>query len=151
MNAAEVDIYADRWTPFVKSVAFIGFDFTSGTFAMDVRTSRDAPGAALIALTTQTLASAQGVRLSYSGTDTVSAHISAGRLTEVPPGMTTSTSVLLSVLTIRINETTLEGLPFPQERGDDLELVYDLHVTPSGDDKKVFLRGKFFVRAGATQ
>jgi len=59
--------------------------------------------------------------------------------------------VELSLVRLRINETTMEALPLPGERGNDLEYAWDLHVTPSGGIKDKYLGGKFTIRAGVTQ
>lgn len=146
-----LDLAGDRWVPFIQSLSFVGVNWTGAAFAMHVRATRDVAGTPLVSLTTQTLASAEGVRLIYGGSDTITNHITAGRLSAVPSGFLTTDTVLLSQLGIRVNETTMEGLTFPTERGDDTVLYYDLHVTPSGGEKDLYARGTFTARAGATQ
>lgn len=151
IQPALIDLSADRWVACIRTLAFVGFNFTGGTFAAEVRLTPDATGSALVSLTTQTSAAVEGVRLIYGGTDTIANHIAAGRLSEVPSGYTSASSVALSQLGIRINETTMEGLPFPAERGDDNTLYWDLHITPSGGIKDKYAGGAFIVRAGVTQ
>ncbi len=147
------DLYADRRVPFVRSLVFLGNDFTGATFGMEIRSIFDASGAALITLAGGVAAGAEGVRLAYGGTDTIANHITAGRLSEVPGGFASSTSVALSDVSIRVNELSMEDVakvPYPSERGDNTVLAYDLHITPSGGVKDVYARGQFIVRPGAT-
>lgn len=148
---ARYDIGADRWVACIRSFAFLNFDFTGATFVGQVRLTPDATGSPLVDLATVTLSTAEGIRLIYAGTDTVAAHIAAGRLTAVPSGYASGDNLLLSQLGLRINETTMEGLPFPAERGDDAVLAWDMHITPSGGTKDKYIGGVFTVRAGVTQ
>lgn len=145
------DIGADRWVACIRTLTFLGLDFTGADFAMQVRSVADATGSPLVDLTTVTTSSAEGVRLIYAGTDTVANHITAGRLTAVPDGYVSTDSVALSQVGIRINETTMEALPFPEERGEDSALAWDMLITPSGGIKDKYIGGKFTVRAGVTQ
>lgn len=151
MRAASKDLDADRWTPFVRRFTFVDRNFTGATFAAAVRMVLDAPGAPQVDLGSVASSASQGVWLDYAGTDTVQNHIAAGRLREVPPGLEMATPVAVSVVGIRINETTMEGLPFPAERGDVFEFFWDLHVTPAGSLKYKAIGGKFRVHGGATQ
>lgn len=125
----QLDLAAQRWTPFVYVIDFVGFDFTAATFAMDVRLYRDAPGAALVSLT-NAASNAQGLSVS----------------------VTTEESVDTSALQIRINETTIEGLLLGSAgAGKDVVLVYDIHITGGGLEKTRWVEGSFTIRAGATQ
>lgn len=144
------DIGADRWVACTRTLAFVGLDFTAATFAMQVRLFADASGSPMISLATVTTAAAEGVRLISAATDTVANHVAAGRLAQVPDGMTTSTVVALSLVGIRINKATMGALPFPAERGTDLALAWDLHITPSGGLEDKYIGGAFIVRAGVT-
>lgn len=148
---ARYNIGADRWVACIRSFSFIGVDFTDAVFAAQVRLTGDAIGSPLVDLATVGSGASEGVYLTYGGTDTIANHIAAGRLYEVPDGYQSTDSVALSVVGLRINETTMEGLPFPGERGDDAELVWDMHITPSGGIKDKWIGGDFIVRAGATQ
>lgn len=145
------NIGADRWVACIRTFSFLGLNFTGAVFAMHVRLNPDAPGTPLVALATVATASVEGVRLIYGGTDTVANHIAAGRLDNVPQGYVSGDSLILSSVGVRINETTMETLPFPSERGDDAGLVWDMHITPAGSIKDKYIGGKFTVRAGATQ
>lgn len=145
------DIGADRWVACIRTMAFLGLDFTGAAFSMHVRLKPDLSGSPLVNLATVTTAAEEGVRLIYSGTDTVANHITAGRLPGIPSGYASGDNLLLSQVGIRINETTMEGLPFPAERGCDAKLYWDLHITPSGGIKDKYIGGDFTVRAGVTQ
>jgi len=147
-------LHADRWVALIRKLAFVDFNFTGATFAMQVRQTYDAPGAALITLGTVGGMGSEGVWLDYAGTDTVLNHLAAGRLREVPPGLTESTSVAVSVVGIRINKSTMgnpANIPFPAQRGEDLTLAWDLLITPSGGVQDKYIGGHFIVRGGATQ
>lgn len=145
------DIGADRWVACIRSLSFVGLDFTGATFLAHIRLHPDYPGFPLVALATVGSAASEGIHLAYSGTDTIANHIAAGRINEVPPGYTSASSVQISVVGLRVNETTMEMLPFPAELGDELVLAWDMHITPSGGIKDKYLGGAFTVRPGATQ
>src|SRR4051812_9352650 len=123
-----LDLYADRHATYFDTFSWIGSDFTSGVFKMQARLKKDTTGTPLINLTSVTTF-VEGIALLYAGTDTIANHIAAGRMTEVPTGYTSSSSVLLSQIRVVISDTTLQSMPFPAERGDDLELAYDLVIT----------------------
>lgn len=142
---------ADRWTPFVATFRFVGVDLTGAVLASQVRLYKDAPGDPLVDLAQVTTAAAEGVRIIYAGSDTVANHIAAGRLTAAPTGYVDADTLALSLIGMRINETTMEGLPPGGRAGSDVELVWDLHITPSGGLKGKWLYGPFTVRAGVTQ
>lgn len=153
---AVVDILADRWVACIRYLSFIEIDFTGADFATHVRQVADAGGSPLVTLATTTNSSAEGIKLFYAGTDTIANHITAGRLDEVPDDYTSASSVALSWVRIRINETTMEALPFPDQigqgdRGDSVNLAWDMHITPSGGTKDKYVGGAFTVRAGATE
>lgn len=124
-----LNLNADRYTPFVATVTFSGIDLTDAVMAMEVRDRPDG-GTVRAALATVTLANAQGVRLVSTGT---------------------VEGVATSIVAIRINEATMEAMPTAPEIGDDLTLYWDMHITPDGGVKQVYLRGTFTIRAGVTQ
>lgn len=117
-----------RWQPAKLTVDFVGLDFTGAAFKSEVRAYRDAPDPALISLSDASSPS-QGISVTVATTD----------------GVPTST------VEIRIDEATIEGLPFTNPRGTDFEAAWDLVITPSGGSKTRWLEGKFTVRGGATQ
>jgi hypothetical protein len=134
MTPGKLDLRAYRWTPFVYALEFPGYDFSAADFALQVRAYRDATGGALVNLTTQVNPAAQGVSVSV----------------ETVEGVSTS------LLQIRINETTIEGLLPLATSGrpsddPDVPLVWDLHITTSGLGKRRWLEGSFTIMAGVTQ
>lgn len=149
MTPGHLVLAGDRQTPFLRTLTFLRIDFTGAVFKMQVRDRKD--GGAVRADLATVVTTAEGVKLVYGGTATIAAHIAAGRLTAVPAGFASGDNVALSTVTIRINEATMEAMPFGTEVGDDLELYHDFHVTPSGGTKEVYLEGPYIVRAGVTQ
>lgn len=141
----------DRFSPFERWLAFVGMDFTGATFKAQVRARKDG-GALYATLNTVTTPTTEGIRLLYAGTDTITNHIAAGRLEEAPPGYEASDAVALSWVYMRINEATMEAMPYGTERGDDADFLWwDMLITPSGGSKDQWLYGAFKVRAGATE
>lgn len=129
-NPGRLPLNGDRWTAFVRTLTFTGIDLTGATFAMQVRLKPDTPGAPLVDLATVTSASAEGVRLiSVTGTG----------------------ADVVSLVGIRINETTMESLPAADEVGNDTPLAWDMHITPASGIKEKYLYGPFNVRGGVTQ
>lgn len=129
ITPGRLDLTVQRWTPFVYQIDFEGLDFTGATMAMQSRLYRDAPGAPLISLG-NAASNAEGLSVSVS----------------VVEGVTIST------VQIRINETTAEALLLNAGRpGDDVRLVYDLHITGGGLPKTRWIEGALIIRAGATQ
>lgn len=124
-----VDIFPRRWTPYRFTIAIRNFDFSEATFAMQVRRYRDAK-TALITLG-NAAPGAQGISCTYGATG--------------PDG------ALESTIIIEIAETTIEALPFPTPRGGDLRLVWDMHITGGGLEKRRWFEGDFTVKGGATQ
>ncbi len=147
---ARVDFVAARRVAFIRTLAFLNYDFTAATFALQVRDRWDG-GALRADLVTTVSASAEGVRLIYAGTTTITAHIAAGRLSEVPAGYVTGDNLLLSQVGVRINETTMEAWPYAPEIGDDRDFYFDLHITPSGGVKDVYARGIITATGWATE
>jgi hypothetical protein len=158
-----LNLEGGRWVPFIATLPLIGIDLTGATFAMALRDVFDGAGAALASLANAASAAAEGVRVVDVTTATVQAHITAGRLPSLPVGVNPATgeafaltdSIIVTRIGIRINETTMEGLPMASalggERGDELALAWDMHVTPSGGNKTLMFRGTFTVLGGAVQ
>jgi hypothetical protein len=150
ISPGRYDISADRWVACVRTFSFVGLNFTGAIALAHIRLYPDAPGTPLVTLATAA-ANAEGIAVLGVFTATVQAHIDAGRLSAVPPGYELTDVVTLSQVQLRVNETSMEGLPFPGERGGDATLAWDIHITPSGGIKDKYLGGAFIVRAGATQ
>lgn len=122
------DLLLLRWQPFKYTIDFVGYNFTGATFLAEFRTFRDAPNPALISLSNATSPS-QGISVSVA---TVG-------------GIPTST------VEIRIDETTIEGLPFTNPRGAGFGLVWDLVIIGGGLPKSRWIEGNALVHGGSTQ
>lgn len=129
ITPGRLDLTVQRWTPFVYQIDFEGLDFTGATMAMQVRLYRDAPGGALLSLS-NAASNAEGLSVTTMAVE----------------GLTTST------VQIRINETTAEALLLNAGKpGDDIRVVYDIHITGGGFAKTRWIEGDLIIRAGATQ
>ena len=132
MKPAREDLRAYRWAPMVELFPFEGLDMTGATFAMEVRLSPDAPGDALVSLG-NAVSNAQGISLDVEWDGVLPT----------------------SIVQVRINETTLEGLlPFPAngtEPGEEVRLAYDLHITMPDFGKRRWVEGVFIIVPGVTQ
>lgn len=128
ITPGKLDLPLLRWQPFKFSIDFVGLDFTSGTFKAEFRTFRDAPDPALISLGNAS-GSSQGISVSVA----------------------TSAGIPTSTVEIRIDEATIEGLPFTNPRGTDFEMVWDLVITATGYPKSRWLEGRANVHGGSTQ
>lgn len=124
-----LDLVAFRFTPFVTPLVITGIDLTGAAFAAQVR-DRWNGGALRVDLTTVGSVATEGITL-----------VSA----------TTIAGVSYSTLSLRIDEATMEAMPEAPEFDGDLELVWDMHITPLGGVKAVYLSGKFSVLAGSTE
>lgn len=118
----------NRWTPWKVAIEFVGFDLTGGTFRSQFRSFLDQASAPLIDLQNAS-GTAEGISVSVA----------------------TVSGVTISTLELRINETTIEGLPFTNPRGGDLELFWDLHIAATGLPKWRALQGEVPIKAGSTQ
>lgn len=150
ISPGRYNLAADRWVACIRTFSFVDRDFTDATLLSHVRLKKDVSGTPLVNLT-NAAAGAEGLRIIGVFTSSIADHIANGRLDEVPPGYQLTDVVPVSQVGMRINETTMEGLPFPGERGDDATLQWDLHITPTGGIKDKYLGGDFIVRAGVTQ
>jgi hypothetical protein len=165
-DPARLDLTADRRTVFSESVVFLGDNYTGGDFDLWIKLYPDAPGAPLVQLDPVTDPTAEGIKLVYGGADTVANHVSAGRLSGNGQGsiysMTNpatglayqSTDTLtLSQLTITIDVdedldlvVADDRFPYPEERGDTIDLAYDFLAKTSGGRWEKRLYGTFSVR-----
>lgn len=145
-DPAVLDIIADRRVDLNEEFTFLALDYTGSSFFMQVRPTRDTSGTPLLDLST----SGGNFSIFYAGTDTIANHISAGRLSEVPDGYTSGESLAISIVHLGIGFAAMSSLPFPEERGDDTILYYDIIRDPTSGSNEVVVRGKFIVRAGVT-
>lgn len=158
-SAQNIDFVADRTLYFVQPLVFVGDDFTGATqIAMDIRTTPDAIGSPLIALSIVLDTVTEGILLQYAGTATVSAHIAAGRLDSgiynyINPATgskyASTDSVVVSQL--RIYALMDSRIPIPEVRGDNWVGAYDLIVDIAGTPPaQKYAYGKFTVRGAVT-
>lgn len=124
-----VNLQADRYTPYEENFIFAGIDLTDSVMKAQVRDRRDG-GAIRATLNTVTMENTEGLRL-----------VSAGEID----------GIMTSAVAMFIDEATMEAMPSGLEIGDDIDLYWDLHITPDGGVKRNYLRGLFTVLAGATQ
>lgn len=156
-DVAYADLRAGRWVWFVQTLTFFSRDFTGATLKMQIRAMKDTTGTPLISLT-NAVVDTQGIELAYAGTATIAAHISAGRLSEVPDATNPATgvpyvstdSVTISILRVVIDSANVAAMPFPEELGEDAEFYYDLVVDLPVGVPEVVMAGKFIVVAGVT-
>lgn len=132
--AAELNIVAFKRVPFVDDVVILGPDYTGAAFAMHIRSRNGDTGTPLISLSNAS-AGTQGISVTY---DASYIYNEAGD--EAPA----------SLILIQIDEATLEALSLNNPTEKPVDLVYDLHVTPSGGVKRVELYGQFTIYPGAT-
>lgn len=126
--AARLPITADRYTPCLRTLIFRGIDLRGKTLRMQVRLIGDTPGQPLVDLGSVDNAQAQGLAL----------------LTVEQDG-----AIPVSTVQIRINELTMERLPYSGELGSATALAYDM-ITTIGGDKRVLMGGPFVIEAGVT-
>jgi hypothetical protein len=128
---------ADKRVPYVQGIHIVGPDITTGAFFMQIRAKEGDTGTPLIELA-KVASGAEGIAVSYDATFN---YTNGAGL----PITTTATT-----LTVRINEATLEALAFANPAEVPLTLAYDIHITPVGQDKRVFSYGAFVIKAGVT-
>jgi len=125
---ARKNLTVDRWVPFVYSIDILGFNLTGAAFRSQVRLYPDAAGDPLLNLP-QVTDGANGVRF-------LGINIAGPRV--------------VSTVQLQIDAEALAGLPSGAEAGDDIDLAWDLIVTPANDVAGRWLFGTFTVRAGVT-
>lgn len=135
INAARLDLAADRWNPLVFTIAVRGIDLSAaaqsgGAFHAQVRQQPDAPDPVLLDLPQTTIVANSGVRF-----------LSVDNTGPVP----------VSYLRVQATGDAIAALPEPAELGDDLKLAWDLSVTLPGRTRARWAYGAFLVRAGVGQ
>lgn len=134
--AANINLAAFKRTPFVIDIAIVGPNYTGAAFAMHIRNHAGDTGSPLITLSAAT-AGTQGVSAAY---DPAYIYVRDGEEITAPA----------SIVTIQVDEATLEALSLNNPTGKAVALEYDLHITPSGDIKRVALFGSFAIYPGVT-
>lgn len=126
MSPALVTLHAYRGGgPFIDITYFDGYDYSAATFVVELRDYAD-DGAAPRVTLSNAATNAQGVSCTVAYTD----------------------GIPVSRVVIRINETTLEGLPFTSPPGGDMAFVYALDVAGGGHPKTRRMRGQLILHAG---
>lgn len=131
MGAAQLDIAAFKRVPFADDLVFVGPDYSAAAFAMQIRQHWGDTGTALL-------------------TPSLSATYDPAYIYYDPRRKLTVGPVPATIVAIGVTEADVEALPFAAEEEKPLELVYDMHITPTGEPKRVAVAGKFTVYPGAT-
>lgn len=129
MAAGQLSLLLNRWQPNFVAIDFVGYDFTGAAFKSELRAYRDAPDPALVTLQNAT-AGTQGISVAVTTDDE---------------------AIPTSTVTLQYDEATIEGLPFTNPRGTDLELVWDLTIDPTVGEKLRWLEGPCIIHGGSTQ
>ena len=133
-----IPLTAYKHVPFVsENIQIIGPNITSANALMQIRVKQGDEGSALVTLN-KAAQGLQGVSLTYNPAYTY--QDASGNAVA-----TTATTVL-----IQIDETTLEALSFNNPKNSPLTLSYDIHLTKSGDRKRLFCEGQFIIIPGTT-
>jgi len=131
INAAQVALTANRWTPFAYIIAVQGVDLTNANLHAQVRLYPNAPGTPVIDLPPVTDPTVLGVRLM---------------------AVDTTGALPISYIRLQIPGASLgSALPSGDEISDDLTLAWDMVVTLPGYTEARWLYGPFTVAAGVTQ
>lgn len=134
MRTAKISIEAAKRAPFDDTIPVMAIDYTGAVLAMEIRNEPGDQGDPLATLGAS-VGGGQGLSLEWDPDY-------PDPETEIPDGAT--------IIRIRINETTLEGLPYASDPAADRRFYYDLHLTPAGGKKFVFCAGAFVVSPGVT-
>lgn len=126
IQPAKVDLRAYRGVPFSDVTAYYAVDYSTASFVMEIRATRDQNGPPLVSLS-RASSPVQGVSAT----------------------VVTPSGIPISSVAIRIDETTIEALAFTRPRGGDLLLFYALDISGGGHDKARRMQGCFIVEASA--
>lgn len=119
-------IEAARHTPFDDPLTFRGIDLTGAVMKAQVRVEKDG-GEIKADLDTVLTPETEGLYL-----------VSAGLVD----------GVMTSEVRMWIDEATMKAMTPAPDQGEDVILYWDLHITPAGGVKQVYLYGTFTVLAG---
>jgi hypothetical protein len=133
-----IPIAAFKRVPLVYSTFIAGVDLTAAAFFCHIRQRFGDNGLPIITLS-NAAAGAQGVSATYIPALTYYDCYSRKDIT-----------VPATVITLRIDEATLEAVPLANPTNQPLQLVYDVHNTPTGADKYVAYGGDFYLFPGST-
>ena len=132
--AAKLPLSVFKRVPFIDDVAILGPNYTGAAFAMHIRNNTGDTGTPLVSLANAT-AGTQGISVTY---EAAYVYNEAG---DTAPA---------SLISIQIDEATLESLTLNNPTNEPMVLYYDLHVTPTGQAKRVELLGTFTIYPGVT-
>jgi hypothetical protein len=133
-----IPIAAFKRVPLVYSTFIAGANLTAASFLCHIRHKFGDSDAPIITLT-NAAAGTQGVSTAY---------IAALRYYDYHSRSYISTPA--TVVTLQINEATLEAAPQSNPTSQPLPLVYDVHITPTGGNKYVAYGGDFSLFPGST-
>jgi hypothetical protein len=133
-----IPIAAFKRVPFSYTTYIAGVDLTAANFLCHVRHKFGDTGIPIITLT-KAAAGSQGVSAAYIPAITFRDQYSCKDIT-----------LPATAITIRIDELTLEAIPMANPTHQPLQLVYDVHNTPTGSDKYVAYGGDFYLFPGST-
>jgi hypothetical protein len=134
--SARFNIPIDKRTPFKDDFIFVGQNWTGAAFLMHLRNLSGDTGMPIVALASAA-AGVQGVSAVYNP---AYSYVLDGVATTEPA----------TIITIQIDELTLEAIPLATPADKDLTLSYDLHVTPTGGLKERELFGNIILTPGTT-
>ena len=134
--SVNLPISIDKRTGFTDEIVIIGPDYSAAAFKIDIRNQKGDTGTALIALVTADSGS-QGISATYDA-----AYVFDNNGTEE--------TAPASIITIQIDEATIEALDLGNPAREVVDLVYDLHITPSVGLKFVQCGGSFKIDPGST-
>lgn len=134
--AANINLAAFKRTPFVVDIAIVGPDYTGADFAMHIRNRVGDTGTPLITILIN-IPGAQGITTVY---DPAYVYVKDGVEITAPA----------TIVTIQIDEATLEALALNNPTDQPLALVYDVHVTPVSEIKRVAMFGTLAIYPGVT-
>lgn len=133
--AVKIDIaVVSKRVPWIDVLVIEGEDLSAATFAMEIRQKPGDTGTAIVALA-NAASNAQGISCTYNP-----AYV------DPDTGLTFGASLVQ----MRINEVTMEGLSAATPIEAAVTLAYDLQVTPVGGVKTVAAYGAFVYSPGVT-
>jgi hypothetical protein len=139
--AVNLPLLAYKRVPFLEpdgaTIVIIGPNWSGATFKMELRNNPGDTGTALLTLN-NAAAGSQGISATYASSYS---YVDA----QGQPATAPATKVL-----IQIDEATIEALLLGTPPDKPLELVYDLHIAPSGEPKRVYCEGAFTIKPGVT-
>jgi hypothetical protein len=132
-----IPIAAFKRVPLAHVTFFASVDLTAATFLCHIRQKFGDSGVPIITLSNAAV-TAQGVSAIYTS------------ITYYDSALYKDITVPATIVTMRINEATLEALVMANPTNQPLQLVYDMHITPAGSDKYVAYGGDFNLFPGST-